>query len=57
MYILRGRAFRCLDCDAITNNSRQCEACGSGALVNEDRLLEHNLSKLMLKYPQQMGSA
>jgi hypothetical protein len=40
MYILRGRAFRCLDCDCITDNSQWCDACGSIAIFNEDKLLD-----------------
>ena len=42
MYIVRGRAFRCMDCDAITDNSKWCDACGSIAIYNEDRLLERS---------------
>jgi len=51
VYIPRGRAFRCLDCDAISDNSRYCEACGSGALVNEDKLLDRGLQVVLNELP------
>jgi hypothetical protein len=57
MYILKGRAFRCMDCDALTDNSHWCDACGSIAVYNEDRLLDRGLPKTDTKMDISVAAA
>lgn len=50
VYISRGRAQRCVNCDGLTDAQRTCPGCGSGALVSEDRLLERSLPDYSADY-------
>lgn len=34
MHIELSKAYLCLDCDCIGDNSRQCAACGSHSIIS-----------------------
>ncbi|MDE2099415.1 MAG: hypothetical protein KGL39_19340 [Patescibacteria group bacterium] len=44
-------AVLCMDCDCITDSRSDCGRCGSSAVVNVRRLLEHTLVQEEAQWP------